>query len=178
MDKLAVCGEFIFLISNYEKCRFKTFLTKKHRNSIYDSLKLMKSISYRMENSSISTDDIECLNKCLHHPYIKEILIANSISFSFDTSMFCYSNSSGNTIINRAMSRLLDEMMFILKSESKHYKEKLRRMLRALHNLPKVYLNPCYKTLFGMVDGLDFNTAIKYSMEWLSDQEKKQIFNF
>ena len=66
------------------------------------------------------------------------------------------------------MNGIVDECIELLKSKRKGYKERLSCLLRALHNMPRVFLGRCEHTVFNIgVKPIEPSDAVAYASSYI-----------
>lgn len=173
---MTVLAELLYVISNFEKGRVKSsgIWKRKYVKSLKNSVEIMSLLTNLIsENREISQDEISFL-QC----FIRE---NNDVIFLDEEnliSLFCEKNNldfSPNEFedITRLMNDIIFEIKNLLLTKEKCYKTKISYLLRAFHNLPKVFLDLSDEKVFEHeIQPIAKQEAIEYALSYLSLKEK------
>ena len=172
MDVYAVFGELLYIISNYEKGRINTrgFWKKKYIDSLNESLNCMSTIVQLMKSPSnieqpmlLSIIHFCDRNICIIFPKanLKQL---DYITMEFRSN---FPHDEYADIIN-LMDRMITECIALLKRKNHGYKNRLSCLLKAFHNLPKVFLDSSKQTLFNInTNSICLKDANAYSSSYI-----------
>ena len=150
----AILGELLYIISNYEKGRMKTygFWSKKYTISLNESLYCMSIILCLMRNP-MDVQQPKLLS-------IKEFCKKNEFVIfpqGDTTRLDDIANESQTDIIAEEdaniihkMSSIIDECILLLREKSTGYKKRLSCLIKAFHNLPRVFLDCSKQTVYNI----------------------------
>lgn len=150
----AILGELLYIISNYEKGRIRTrgFWTRKYTVSLKESLYCMSIILHLME----SPTNIQ-RSKLL---YIKEFCRKNELVIfpqgdltrldNIITDLQIYNLSDEYASVICKMNNIIDECFVLLRKKSPGYKERLSCLIKAFHNLPRVFIDHSKQTVYNI----------------------------
>lgn len=178
MNKYAVFGELLYLLVKYEKgnINLKFLWGRRYTNHIKQSVEIMKlMIILLSESNNFSTDEIlnlvDYLNRnedgifILNEQVLEKCKIENFVLFS-DVSL-----ENKYASINKLMLDIVNEILLLIEKRGKKYKLKIAYLLLALHNLPKVYLNPNTKTLCNIdTQPISMEDALEYAYSYLEQK--------
>ena len=150
MNNIYNFAELLYLISNFEKGRVKSsgIWGRKYVNSFKKSLDIMSLLLNLMSRTrKITQDDIHILK---HFMQKNDGVIFNcdykESSLVFDNNDLDYTSKEYRNVINM-MNEIIFEINNLLCTRPTNYKLKISYLLRALHNLPRVFLNPNYSKI-------------------------------
>ena len=178
MDKNAVLGELLYIISNYEKGRIKTtgIWSKKYKNSLKKSLEIMQLLIYFLKtNKNITVEEMQPIFDYYKQNTYK-IFPQSTIDFddyiSNDAKIFLntvYTDKNASLRVVEYMESMIKKCDMLLDDKEKQYKVKISSLIKAFHNLPKVYLNPTAQTLFNIgIKPISEDEAIDYAESYIS----------
>ena len=168
----AILGELLYIIANYEKGRIKSrgFWTKKYTISLNESLCCMSNILDLMKNpkniqqSKLLTIKEFCYkNELIIFPQgdlsrldnVANQLGANNLSDK-DAEIICKMNS------------IVDKCIVLLREKNTGYKEQLSCLLKAFHNLPKVFIDYSKQTVYNInTNSLKAPDALLYASSYI-----------
>ena len=181
-DKEAVLGELLYVISNYEKGRIKTraVWNKSYKNSLRKSIEIMqKATSFMKDNRDITVEEMQPIlefykkNSLVIFPDSTEIIYEQVTNIN--DVVFCEQDGKEklNLEIIEYMETILERCNKALISREKHYKYKISCLLKAFHNLPKVFLNPATQTLGNIgIQPISEKEAIDYAKSYIDKMEE------
>ena len=145
MKKNSTLGELLYIVSNYEKGRIKSFglWHKKYVESLQNSLDIMIILTDLIDRGkNISEDEMLQLQKFIWKN--RGTIFPNKINFSplfMDDNDVSLSSNNYKEVL-KLISDIIFEIQTLLEVRTKKYKIKISYLLKALHNLPRVFLNP------------------------------------
>lgn len=178
MDKNAVLGELLYIISNYEKGRIKTtgIWRKQYKNSLKKSLEIMQLLVYFLKtNKNITIEEMQPIFDYYKQNTYK-IFPQSTIVFddyiSNETNIFLntvYKEKNASLRVVEYMESILKKCDTLLVDKDRQYKMKVSSLIKAFHNLPKVYLDPTVKTLCNIgIQPISEDEAIDYAESYIS----------
>ena len=180
MDKNAVLGELLYIISNYEKGRIKTtgIWSKQYKNSLKKSIEIMQLLIYFLKtNENITVEEMQPIfdyYKQNIHKIFPQSAIALEDYISNDTNIFLntvYKEENVSLRVVEYMESILKRCDTLLVDKEENYKVEISLLIKAFHNLPKVYLNPTAQTLCNIgIHPISENEAIDYVQSYISKQ--------
>lgn len=182
MDKNAVLGEILFIISMYEKGRVKKasqFWSRKYIKSIYDSIIIMKTLICLIEkDQDVSFGEMLPVLKFVNNNVGKifsERIDTSAIYSDRARAVLEYDNtkSRDDKELIALMNKILIECEKILENRSSNYKQQIIYLLMAFHNLPKAYLDPSKTTFFNIgIRGISKSNAIADAYAYIEIMNK------
>lgn len=180
MDKNAILGELLYLLSRREKARIpaELFWKKKYVDSLKKSFSIMKLLVNLLKmNEDITSREILPVIEFFHehntvfananNDYINEFT-NNSVNLK----SYSYVQEDCSEI-DSLMDRIIEESILLLNKRKKKYKKKIFYLLMALHNLPRVYLNPKAETIYNIQEkSISVQEAIEYASSYLKIKDK------
>ena len=154
MDIYAILGELLYIISNYEKGRVKTsiFWSRKYIVSLNESLYCMSIILQLMKNPiKIQQSMLQPIKEfCEKNEFI--IFPKGDLTRLDDIVNELEVDNIGDDDfeIIYYMCRMVDECIIVLGEKNKGYKKRVSCLLKAFHNLPKVFLNRSKETVYSV----------------------------
>ena len=176
MKNISALAEMLYVVSNFEKSRVKSsgFWNRKYVKSLEESLEVMTLLTNMIANSEdISKDKISFLQNFIYKNtgIIFSNVLDNNILFEEENDFIFLLNNSQNVI--KLMDGIIFEIKSLLCAKSKKYKLKISYLLRAFHNLPKVFILRQSDKLFSFdIQPIDCQEAIQYANSYLSLKEK------
>lgn len=175
MDKFAVLGEVLYIISNYEKGRIKTvgIWSCRYKKSLRESLEMMSRITELLaDDINVSAKELlpimefyrrklniifpVCGSFCIEKDGIKELKVQNNQNVS-------------RKEVTDFMRKILRECFDLLEHKGRRYKYRISYLLRAFHNLPKVYLDATTETLCNIgIPAISEEDAIHYANSYMN----------
>lgn len=172
MDIYAVLGELLYIISNYEKGRIKTrgFWTKKYTVSLNESLYCMSIILHLMRNP-MSIQQSKLLS-------IKEFCKKNELIIfpqgdptrldDIVNELQIDNLSDEDASIIYKMNSIVDECIVLLRGKRTGYKERLSCLIKAFHNLPRVFLDCSKQTVYNInAKSIQAQDALLYASSYI-----------
>lgn len=146
VNKQFLIGEALYRLSVYEKGRCtpsSMWWTKKQVTQLVDSISFMGEMVQALSDANITPHDYEIISKCVQQ---KEMFYPNTALWNLWQKNALYLSSipdlSEYKKVNQLMSDIIEQLKKATQSLNKKNKHKIWYLLQALHNLPKVYLNP------------------------------------
>ena len=177
MDKYATIGELLYIISNYEKGRIKTsgIWSTHYTTSLMDSFQIIIALISMLEsNRSISVEEMspfwDYYQKNTNiFPTSETLNIDGVYRNTSRTTLMDESYYSNNSMaVLQMMKQIALKCNLLISNKSKDYKVHLSLLLRAFHNLPKVFLDPSKPTLFNIgVQSISEEEALQYALFYL-----------
>lgn len=182
MEKNAVFGELLYVGLAFEKGRYKSkgIWNLSYYKSLKSHIELLREIAKCMQKEFNMENDNYFLRKVYYQ--IQRDAILNKV-YPFKISIDginkrnCFitacNSDSGYVKLIKLIIELLESVLFELGKGLKKDKEKICRLIFALHNLPRVYLGKemCTLCLFGQ-GGIDLDTALEYSKMSMDEEMK------
>ncbi len=176
MEASAILGELLYIVSNFEKGRFKTnkiwnirYKTSL-RESLFFMLKIVQIIKKDIHLSDTTIGDIS-------HFYKKNInIIFCKNSFDIDELTSVLKNlyipplEDEKICVIVLMEKILNECITLHSKSFLNYKRKqeLSLLLKSLHNLPRVFFNTSKQILCdSYVSALQPSEAISFALTYL-----------
>lgn len=185
MEKYSVYGELLYLGFVYEKgrCVSRGLWRFGYRRKLYKHISMLKKIITCMLNANITQDDtlmIEQFAKFItkeremgkYYPLTKQVQECFLISkYSLISSV---DDSKNYKQVNNLMLSLVNEVLKQLENVAVN-KRKVAMLLRALHNLPRVYLERNAITLCNINQpGIECSDALNYSFGNMDEATKRK----
>ena len=171
MINVSAFAELLYIVSSYEKGRVKTsgLWKRKYVESLKKSLEIMSLITNIISsNKEISHNEMSCLKEFIYkNEGIMFIGISNvEVLFDKKNSIVFSPNDFKNTIV--LMKCIIFEIKKLLCTKQKNYKSQISYLLRAFHNLPKVFLVSNYSSIFNLeIQPIDEKVAFEYANSYL-----------
>ena len=176
MKNISAFAELLYVVSNFEKGRVKSsgVWRRKYVNSLKKSLEIMALLTNLIsENKEISQDEMRSLQEFIHENKGVIFSGAGNIDALLDDKNDVGFLSNDFEDVIKLMNDILLEIKNLLSIKSKNYKSKIAYLLRAFHNLPKVFLDPNDTTVFNLnIQPIARQEAIQYAGSYLSLKEK------
>ena len=156
MEKNTILGELLYIGFVFEKgrCKPSGIWKRSYTRSLNWHIELLKEATECMQKRFQIEDDNIFLKKMCHEIQVDTILknyypfknVLNKMDTSEAIITYCQDEIQHIEIIN-LMLRLLEDILTELGRGLRKDKEKICKMLFALHNLPRVYLSKEADTL-------------------------------
>jgi len=176
MDKFAVLGELLYIISNYEKGRLKTtgIWSRRYINSLRESLEMMGRITELLaEDTDVSQEEIMPIME-FYRQNLNIIFPASESAWIGEDGLKelevkkDQSQTAGREEVICHMRKILSECFDLLERKGRRYKYRLFYLLMAFHNLPKVYLDATAETLCNIgISAISEEDAIKHANSYM-----------
>lgn len=177
MDKDAVLGELLYIISNYEKSRIPVskFWKKIYIKSLRESIEIMELLLLLIEKEG----DISVKEMVPFFDYYKRskcpqfrLIGVDLKELMQDTSRILLvgnaTHSEINIVIINFMKKIIIECNFLIKNKERGYKLKIYYLLAAFHNLPRAFIDTTKETLFNNgTRPISSEEAIEYSLSYI-----------
>ena len=184
MDKNAVLGELLYVISRYEKGRITTSKVwrKKYIFSLKDALQTMEILVSLLKTDQEITVErmLPVIDYCKRniHKMFPEPSVDLDVCFE-DVSAVLFQkvakNSENDTVID-LMENIVTECRALIERRPKNYKIQLSYLLRAFHNLPKVFLDPTKQTLFNIAaQPISRQEGIEYALFYIDAKNNMNL---
>ena len=185
MDKFASYGELLYIGLNAEKGRAKSrgFWKTGYKASLIKHMTFMRKIIIRMNISVFDENDRELMKEFLDIcENEKSIAVFYNISQDIKKTLrsceqLAFTSSTTDHFansLNALLLRLVDDLLESLKVKSID-KEKVFILVRALHNLPRFYLNEKSETLFNIRQSqITYEDAVKYAFDNMDNVSKEK----
>lgn len=179
MDKNAVLGELLYLISRYEKARVPTglFWKKEYIDSLKKSLDIMiVLVNLLGRKQDVMSNEIKPIIEFFQE-YSTIIVKANTnFTTLFSDNSINLKNYCDNYIDYRPiyclMNQIVNECKHLLGERKRKYKRKIYYLLMAFHNLPRAYLNSKAKTIYNIQEKpISVEDAMQYSISYLKQKD-------
>lgn len=183
MKKSIVLGEILYIISSYEKGRVKStgIWSSKYYRTLKESLKMMNYILVLMKNSNDITMQelipiIKFYEKNVH--VIFPLCNLNLVRYVERTEKPILVKEELHSEKKREiilfMEKIVEKCSLLLVSKEKNYKQKIACLLRALHNLPKVFLDTNEETFFSIgIPPIEDDEALQYALSYIQTSEER-----
>ena len=185
MDKNAVLGELLYIVSSFEKGRIRSsgFWKKEYVNSLKESLKIMELLlSLLRADRDITVEEMlpffDYYKKGICHTFppikvnLEELLQEPSKVMLVKNGVF----DEAEIIVMDFMEKIIIECNLLIKNKGKRYKMKMDYLLRAFHNLPIAFFDKTKQTLFNnMMWQITCEQAIEYSLYYIERLSEKGI---
>lgn len=172
MDIYAVLGEILYIVSTYEKGRIKTcgFWTKKYLISLSDSLYCMSIIIHCMKNPMdiqqselLSIKNFCKKNECVIFPQTNLTRLDNIFN-----ELQVGNLSDEDAFVIHKMNLIVDECIMLLRRKTGGNKKRLSCLIKALHNLPRVFLDCTKQTVYNInAKRIQAEDALLYSSGYI-----------
>ncbi len=172
MKKKSAFAELLYVVSNFEKGRVKSsgIWNKKYVKSLESSIEIMTLLTNLISgNKEISQNEIHFLQDFIHKN--KGIIFNNegNIDVIFDDKNDFIPSSNDFEEPIKLMNYIIIEIKNLLRTKSKNYKIKISYLLKAFHNLPKVFLDPKDTRVFNLdIHPIDQQEAVQYAFSYIS----------
>ena len=176
MKNISAFAELLYVVSNFEKGRVKSsgIWRRKYVKSLKNSLEIMALLTNLISaNKEISQDEFHFLQKFIHEntgvifPGEGNI----NVLFGGKNDFGSLPNAFEDTI--KLMNGIISEIKNLLCARNENYKIKISYLLRAFHNLPKVFIDPNEGKVFNLdIQSIPHQEAIQYAFSYLSLKEK------
>lgn len=178
MRNIVAFAELLYVVSNFEKGRVKSsgFWSRKYVESLKSSIEIMALLTNLIStNKAISQDQMRFLCKFIH--------VNNGIIFSNEgnTKILlneddeCAFSSDDYENVTKLMNDIILEIQYLLSVKNENYKTKISYLLRAFHNLPRVFLVSNHATVFDLdIQPITQQEAIQYAFSYLSLKDKER----
>jgi len=176
MTNIPAIAELLYIVSNFEKGRVKScgVWKRKYVKSLKCSLEIMTLLTNLISsNKEISQDEISCLQRfiCENNGIIFSCK-GNIDALSDDNNDSKFSPHNFEDVIN-LMNDIILEIKTLLCAKPKNYKTKISYLLRAFHNLPRVFLDSSGVKVFELdAHSISGQEAIQCAISYLSLKEK------
>lgn len=173
MKIYAILGELLYIISNYEKGRIKTygFWSKKYTISLNESLYCMSIILYLMKNPmNIQQPNLLSIKEfCKKNEFVifppGDITRLDDIVEELQTDII---TEEASNIIYK-MSSIIDECILLLREKRTGYKNQLSCLIKAFHNLPRVFLDRSTLTVYNInAKSIQPQDALLYASSYIN----------
>lgn len=152
VNKHFFLGETLYRLSVYEKGRCdssKIRWTKKYVTQLVNSINFMGEMIQSLSDENITSHDYEIVRKSVEN---KEMFCFNETLLNQwqenNYALSSINNLSSYKEVNQLMSYIIEQLKQTIISLNKKNKRNIWYLLQALHNLPKVYLNPQQESMF------------------------------
>lgn len=182
MERYSVYGKLLYLGYRYEKGRCSTGRWKrKYRDEVYRHLLFLKKVLELMMEKSAEADEIMLMTfrdfSEKEENTGKHYLLSLKGSEILDKEknlIFTEEEDISNKFIDFLMYEMTNDCLNELKKTFVN-KRKIHMLLRALHNLPRVYLWKNVDALCNVCNGLEISPceAIEYSFANMDTETKK-----
>lgn len=172
MKNISAFAELLYVVSNFEKGRVKSsgIWNRKYVQSLKKSLEIMELLTNLISaNKEISQEEIRFLQGFIHENNGVIFSGEGNINALFgDKNDFVFLSNDFEDVI-KLMKDIILEIKNLLCTKSKNYKTKISYLLRAFHNLPKVFLDPNDAKVFNLdIQPIAQQEAIQYAFSYLS----------
>jgi hypothetical protein len=172
MNIYAVLGELLYIISNYEKGRIRTrgFWTRKYTVSLNESLYCMSIILQLMRTpTNIPQSKLLSIKEfCKKNEFV--VFPRGDLTRLDDiVNVLQIDNlSDENDCIICKMNSIVNECIMLLKGKSKGYKDRLSCLIKAFHNLPRVFLDCSKQTVYNInAKSIQAQDALLYASSYI-----------
>lgn len=180
MEKNAVFGELLYVGLVFEKgrCRSSGIWKRSYSKSLKKHIGLLREIAKCMQKEFDIENDNYLLRKVYNEIQCDDILkkfypfnvAIDEVSKKNYLITVCNNNNKHMKIIE-LMIKLFENILFELDKGFKKDKDKISRLVFALHNLPRVYLSKeeCTLCMLGQ-DGINLDMALEYSKMSMNEE--------
>lgn len=178
MEANAILGELLYIVSNFEKGRFKTniFWSRGYKISLRESLFFMLTIVQLMKND-ICLDDSTRGDIIDFYKNNTNIIFCQSnleVAEFTDilTKLYMRPPTDEQRCVIGLMYKILNECITLQSRSILNHKHKkqLSLLLKSLHNLPRVFFNSSKQTLCNSyVSALQPSEAISFALSYLKN---------
>lgn len=176
VDKNAVIGELLYVISNYEKGRITTskIWTRKYMESLEHSLEVMRILLLLLETDcSLTSEEMypvfHYLRENCHKFWSGDGQTIDIINCPSNITFWATNDVNQDyRVVIDMMKKINTQCVFLVRQNGRNRKKQLYFLLHALHNLPKVFLNPQEQTLFNLgIHPISTENAIQYAKSYI-----------
>jgi len=186
MEKISTYGELLYIGFNAEKgrCKSQGFWNIGYKSTLKEHLVFLKRIAIRIRVKSIEEDDTTLLTDffkmCSNSKNIGKVYgfssdVGNITKSNISVMLSSISEAHFNDTVGNLILIMIDDLLVTLDRKPLD-KKKVHMLLRALHNLPRCFLNEHAKTLCCLKQPrISCEDAIKYAFDNM-DIESKQRY--
>lgn len=187
MEKYSLFGELLYIGFVCEKGRCKSSGLWKwgYKRILYKHIVMLKQIIQCILLEGITDQDVSVIKKFIelaqterdigkYYPISEHMInLLQECNYSIINSV---DPKKCNNNINHLMDEITSEILKLLDKGIIVNKKKLSMLIRAVHNLPRVYLGNDKQTLCSLEQpAIDFRDAIEYSFSNM-DKDTKQKY--